>query len=77
MKKFVCSRCGACCRWPGAVKLTDAEVDAIAGFLNIPLADFLEIIPLSPLIANIFLCVKKRMESVSIWQWTAMDCRCA
>ncbi|MBO5668131.1 MAG: YkgJ family cysteine cluster protein [Lentisphaeria bacterium] len=42
MKKFVCSRCGACCRWPGAVKLTDAEVDVIAGFLNIPLADFLE-----------------------------------
>lgn len=42
MKKFVCSRCGNCCRWPGAVKLTDEEVDAIAAHLGMPVAEFLE-----------------------------------
>ena len=26
---FECRRCGNCCRWPGAVKLLDEEVDAI------------------------------------------------
>ena len=41
MKKFVCSRCGNCCRWPGAVKLLDAEVDAIAQFLGMPVEKFL------------------------------------
>ena len=41
MKKFVCSRCGACCRWPGAVKVTDAEVDAIAELLDMDVAEFL------------------------------------
>jgi Fe-S-cluster containining protein len=41
MKKFVCSRCGACCRWPGAVKLEDAEVDAIAAELGISVEEFL------------------------------------
>ena len=42
MGKFVCSRCGRCCRWPGAVKVSDAEVDAIAGFLGMPVAEFLD-----------------------------------
>ena len=42
MSKFQCRRCGNCCRWPGAVKVTDDEVDAIAGFLDIPLEKFLE-----------------------------------
>lgn len=41
MKKFVCARCGACCRWPGAVKLEDAEVDAIAAELGISVEEFL------------------------------------
>lgn len=41
MKKFVCVRCGACCRWPGAVKLEDAEVDAIAAELGISVDEFL------------------------------------
>lgn len=42
MKKFVCARCGACCRWPGAVKVTDAEVDAIAEHLGMPVEEFIE-----------------------------------
>lgn len=41
MKKFVCSRCGACCRWPGAVKVSDAEVDAIAELLGMAVEEFL------------------------------------
>jgi len=27
-------RCGACCRWPGYVRVTAEEVDAIAAFLD-------------------------------------------
>ena len=37
---YTCTRCGACCRWPGEVHLTDAEVDAIAAFLGRNVADF-------------------------------------
>lgn len=40
-KKFRCRRCGACCRWKGAVKVEPDEVDAVAGFLHIPLDEFL------------------------------------
>ena len=39
---FVCRRCGACCRWEGAVKVDADEVDAIAAFLGIPIDEFLE-----------------------------------
>jgi Fe-S-cluster containining protein len=39
---FVCLRCGACCRWEGAVKLIDDEPDKIAGFLNIPVEEFID-----------------------------------
>ena len=41
MDDFKCLRCGACCRWKGAVKLDNAEVDAIAGFLQMPVEEFL------------------------------------
>ena len=40
-KEFRCVRCGACCRWEGPVRVTEAEVDAIAAYLNIPVKDFL------------------------------------
>lgn len=40
--KFQCKRCGSCCRWPGAVKVSSQEVDAIAAFLNIDAENFLE-----------------------------------
>ena len=39
--QFRCVRCGACCRWEGPVRVSDQEVDAIAEYLHIPLADFL------------------------------------
>ena len=41
-EKFSCKRCGACCRWEGAVKVEEDEVDAIAAFLNMSVEEFLE-----------------------------------
>ena len=38
---FVCLRCGACCRWEGAVKLIGDEPDKIAEFLNMSVEDFI------------------------------------
>ena len=31
---YQCQRCTNCCRWPGDVKVSDAEVEAIAAFLG-------------------------------------------
>ena len=39
---FTCRRCGECCRWEGAVKITGDEVDAIAAFLDMSVEEFLE-----------------------------------
>ena len=39
---WVCQRCTACCQWPGDVIVTEDEVDRIADFLGLPVADFLE-----------------------------------
>ena len=41
MEQFHCLRCGNCCRWPGAVRVGEAEIDAIAAYLGIPLEQFL------------------------------------
>lgn len=38
---FKCARCGACCEWEGPVRLEEGEVDAIAGFLHMEVADFI------------------------------------
>jgi len=42
MERFQCRRCGRCCRWPGYVRLTHDEVDAIAGFLEMTPEAFAE-----------------------------------
>lgn len=42
LKSFKCTGCGNCCRWPGYVRLTSEEVDAIADFLQIPVAEFID-----------------------------------
>jgi len=39
---YQCQRCTACCRWPGAVRLVNDEIDRIAGFLNLEVRDFVE-----------------------------------
>ncbi len=39
---YKCDRCTACCRWPGDVKVTDAEVEEIADYLKMRLPDFID-----------------------------------
>jgi Fe-S-cluster containining protein len=39
--RYLCQRCGNCCRWPGFVRLDEDEVDAIARHLGLPPADFI------------------------------------
>ena len=38
---FQCVRCGTCCRWPGYVRVTAAEVERIAAHLGVPLEQFI------------------------------------
>ncbi len=42
LSEFVCLRCGACCCWPGDVKVTDEEIKRIAEFLEMNEFDFIE-----------------------------------
>ncbi len=37
---FVCQRCGQCCREPGYVYLTTADIDLIAAFLGLEVEEF-------------------------------------
>ncbi len=37
-----CQRCTACCRWPGDVKVSAAELTGIAAFLAIPGDQFIQ-----------------------------------
>ena len=37
-----CQRCTACCRWPGEVRLTDAEISRLADFKNLSEFDFIQ-----------------------------------
>lgn len=32
---YFCTRCSACCRWPGYVRVKDQEIKAIADFLKL------------------------------------------
>ena len=38
---FACQRCGACCRWPGYVRLYEGEAAEIARHLQLAEADFI------------------------------------
>ncbi len=40
--RYACQRCTNCCRWPGFVKLTESDITAIAGFLEMTERDFLQ-----------------------------------
>ena len=40
--RYLCQRCGNCCRWPGDVRITDAEVARIAEFLDLSESAFTE-----------------------------------
>jgi Fe-S-cluster containining protein len=37
-----CQRCTACCRWPGQVRLTEADIARIAALLQLSEPDFIE-----------------------------------
>ena len=39
---FECQRCTACCRWPGQVRLTDAEISRIASYKGLSEFDFIQ-----------------------------------
>ena len=40
--KYLCERCTNCFRWPGDVKVSDAEISAIASFLKMKQDLFIE-----------------------------------
>lgn len=37
---FRCRQCGACCRWPGPVRLQSHEIEVLARFLKLSAAEF-------------------------------------
>ena len=37
-----CQRCTACCRWPGQVRLTEAEIARLAAFKGVSEHDFIQ-----------------------------------
>ena len=39
---LACERCGACCRWPGEVRISPPEIQALAGYLKISEQDFVQ-----------------------------------
>ena len=39
---YECQRCTACCRWPGQVRLTDAEISRMAAFKGMDEFDFIQ-----------------------------------
>ncbi len=39
---YQCQRCTNCCRWPGQVKIGDAEITTISRFLGISEFDFIQ-----------------------------------
>ncbi len=39
---FACQRCGACCRVPGYVRVSEADVEALAGALGMSVEAFIE-----------------------------------
>ena len=33
--RYLCQRCGNCCRWPGFVRVDEDEINAMAQFLGL------------------------------------------
>ncbi len=40
--KYLCQRCGNCCRWPGFIRLAPGEAEKIADYMGLELAEFTE-----------------------------------
>ena len=41
LKDFECTGCGACCRWPGSVRLTGRDITAMAARLGLTEREFI------------------------------------
>jgi Fe-S-cluster containining protein len=39
---YECQRCAACCRWPGQVRVSDAEIARLAAFKGLSEHDFIQ-----------------------------------
>jgi len=39
---YQCDRCTVCCKWPGDVRVEDAEIEAIALFLGMEIQAFID-----------------------------------
>jgi Fe-S-cluster containining protein len=42
LKAFKCTGCGECCRWSGAVLLTDRDIVEMASLLELPEQEFID-----------------------------------
>jgi len=42
LSAFACHQCGICCRWPGSVLLTKADITAISATLQLAEDDFIQ-----------------------------------
>ncbi len=40
--RYLCQRCGNCCRWPGDVRITEEEAGRIARFLGLTESEFVQ-----------------------------------
>ena len=40
--RYLCQRCTNCCRWPGFVRLTDADIVRISHYLGLSEYDFIQ-----------------------------------
>ena len=39
--RYLCQRCGNCCRWPGFVRVDEDEINAMAQFLGLSAEEFI------------------------------------
>lgn len=39
--RYLCQRCGNCCRWPGEVPVSETEISRIASFLGLAEEEFI------------------------------------
>lgn len=55
---YQCTRCGACCKWPGDVCIEESEIPAMAAHLGISVEQF---------IAD-YCCLRKNRQGLSIME---------
>lgn len=55
---YKCTRCGACCKWPGDVCIDEGEIDAIADYLGMTPEAFV----------RDYCCLRKNRQGLSIME---------